>query len=312
MTALLTRVALALLATITAPSAAQKPDKSAAPREINITSDSAPGWLPSEALERDVRATFARYFDAIDRGRYREAYAMMNDANKAELPYDQFERQSSQFHAQAGVLKRRDVLKITWTKDPPNAPFPGVYAAIDESATYQNVDRQCGYVVIYQRPSGGDLEVMRTENNFIDNASAADIARTQSPAELDRLWASLSANCPNFSAGAPAHAQTDDAPLPEASESTIGYPTVAAALKALHEQAKVVFTTKDGWTIATDEGSFTVWSFTPPNYPAYPAVVKRQVISEPTGSSIQTSVQCEASKSACDDLVRAFSQMNPK
>jgi len=108
---------------------------------------------------------------------------------------------------------------------------------------------------------------------------------------------------------APARAQSDKAPLPEASESTIGYPTVADALKALRVQPNVVFTTENGWTIATDEAASTVWSFAPPNYPAYPAVVKRHVISEGTGSSIQTSVHCEASKPACDDLVRTFSEM---
>ena len=310
MPALLTHAVLASLVVFAVPTAAQTPDKSGSPREINITSDSAPGWLPTESLERDVKGTVDRYFNAIDSGRYREAYAMMNDANKAALPYEQFEQQSSQFHAQAGPLKQRQVLKITWTKDPANAPYRGVYAAIDEAATYQNADRQCGYIIIYQRPTGGDLEVMRAENNFIDNASAAKIARTQSPAELDRIWAALSANCPNFARGTSPRAQTENEPLPEASGSTIGYPSVAAALEALHVRPNVVFTTKDGWVIATDEAAYTVWSFAPPNYPAYPAVVKRQVISEPTGSSIQTSVQCEASKSACDDLVRTFSQMN--
>lgn len=198
MLSFLNYAALASLALFTAPSAAQTPVETTAPREINITSDSAPGWLPSEGLERDVKEAVDRYFTAIDSGKYREAYGMMSDANKAMLSYEQFERQSAQFHAQAGPLTRREVLKITWTKDPANAPYPGVYAAIDETATYRDVDRQCGYIIIYQRPAGGALEVMRVESNFIDNVSAAEIARTQSDAELDRLWAALSTNCPNF------------------------------------------------------------------------------------------------------------------
>jgi hypothetical protein len=231
---------------------------------------------------------------------------MMSDVNKAQLAYEQFEQQSEQFHAQAGTLKRREILKVTWTKDPANAPYPGVYAAVDEAASFRGVDRQCGYIIIYQRPAGGDLQVMRVENNFIDNASAAEIVRTQSIAELDRMWAALSASCPNFT---PARAKADRAPLPEAPEPTIGYATVADAMKALRAQPSVIFTTENGWIIATDEATYTVWSFAPPNYTAYPAVVKRKVISQATGSSIQTSVQCEASKSSCDDLVRTFSQM---
>ena len=67
---------------------------------------------------------------------------------------------------------------------------------------------------------------------------------------------------------------------------------------------------ENGWLIATDEAAYTIWSFAPQGYPAYPAVVKRQVVPKGTGSVITMSVHCEASKSDCDDLVRTFSQMN--
>ncbi len=77
-------------------------------------------------------------------------------------------------------------------------PIPEFTQLSTSSAVYQQVDRQCGYVILYQRPAGGAFEVMRTESNFIDNASAASIARKQSSAEVDRLWALLSTNCPNF------------------------------------------------------------------------------------------------------------------
>ena len=105
-------------------------------------------------------------------------------------------------------------------------------------------------------------------------------------------------------------AQPNQQPLPEATGPIIGYPSVAAALAALHARSDVVFTTENGWTIVTDEAHYTIWTFAPPSYPAYPAVVKRQVVPEGTGSSIEMSVQCEASKVACDNLVRTFSQMN--
>jgi hypothetical protein len=202
MPTVLNHAVLALAAIFTAPGAAQTPDNTAAPREITITRDSAPGWIPSEELAREVKETADRYFNAIDGGRYREAYGMMSAGYKAMLSYEQFEQQSKKFHAQAGPLKQREVLKTTWTKDPANAPYPGVYAAVDEVATYVNVDRQCGYIIIYQRPGGGALEVMRVESNFIDNALASQIARTRSSAELDRMWQAIAANCPNY-AGRP-------------------------------------------------------------------------------------------------------------
>lgn len=100
-------------------------------------------------------------------------------------------------------------------------------------------------------------------------------------------------------------------PLPEASQSTIGYENVAEAMKALRSKSGVIFTTENGWLIATDKAALTIWSFAPEGYPAYPAVVKRQAI--PRGdnaSTIEISVLCEASKEACDALVRTFAEMN--
>jgi hypothetical protein len=85
---------------------------------------------------------------------------------------------------------------------------------------------------------------------------------------------------------------------------------VEAALAGLHSKAGVLFRNENGWTIAEDAAAFTYWSFPPPGNPAYPAAVKRQVIDQDGSVSIQMSVHCEASKQACDDLVRSFEQLN--
>lgn len=222
---------------------------------------------------------------------------MMSDGNKALLPFSQFKEQSEQFRSQAGRLRQRHFLKVTWTKDSLNAPLAGTYAAIDAAATFEHVDRQCGYLILYQQPMGGAFKVARVESNFIDNATAKTIQRDKSRAEVDRIWSALSRNCPNH-------------PIPEASASTIGYDTVAAALTDLRSRRSVVFTTENGWLIATDDAAYTFWSFAPQSYPAYPAVVKRQVIPRGTGSRVEMNVLCEASKAACDELVRTFERMN--
>ena len=109
----------------------------------------------------------------------------------------------------------------------------------------------------------------------------------------------------------PLSAQSRTSPLPESANSTIGYQSVAEALKSLRSKPGVIFTTENGWLIATEEAAYTIWSFAPQSYDAYPAVVKRQVIPEgPSQSRIEMKVQCEASKKACDDLVRTFADMN--
>ncbi|HEX5412364.1 MAG TPA: hypothetical protein VFZ27_10950 [Terriglobia bacterium] len=97
----------------------------------------------------------------------------------------------------------RKILKVTWTKDPQQAPFPGVYAAVDISARYQKADRFCGYLVLYQHRSGGDFEVMREEQNFIDNTTAEKMEEQQSRIALDQAWAALAVNCPNYEPDVP-------------------------------------------------------------------------------------------------------------
>ena len=99
----------------------------------------------------------------------------------------------SSFNSQAGRNLFHHVVRI-----PPQGPYPGIYAAIDIVSRYANIDRDCGFVVMYQAPDAHTFVLMREETNFLANATAAQIAREHSQAEVDRLWGQLSANCPNY------------------------------------------------------------------------------------------------------------------
>ena len=180
----------------------QDPGGSTPRREVNITNDSAPGWLPSRIQEEQVLKETGAYFAALDQQQDERAYAMMAEVNRNSRPLSQFIQQNREFRERSGTLVRRKILKVTWTKDPAAAPFRGVYAAIDIATQFAKIDRHCGYVVLYQRPSGGDFEVMRQESNLIDNATAARIEQEKSRAVLDHMWAALAANCPNFGSAA--------------------------------------------------------------------------------------------------------------
>ena len=174
-----------------------------APPALNITRDSAPGWLPTERQRQDVINSANDYFSALDQGRYDGAYAMMSDNNRRAVPLERFIDESQKFRARSGALKQRSILKVTWTKGSAAAPLPGTYAAIDVASRYENIDRHCGYVVLYQKSDSDSFRVMRQEGNFIDNATAQNIEQKKSRAELDRLWATLAANCPNYDTGSP-------------------------------------------------------------------------------------------------------------
>ena len=91
-------------------------------------------------------------------------------------------------------------MKITWTKDPANAPAPGVYAAVDLASRFDNIDRHCGYIVLYQNNASTPFLVVHQEDNYITNAHARQIAMKQSPQAVDEIWERLSKNCPNYPA----------------------------------------------------------------------------------------------------------------
>jgi hypothetical protein len=170
--------------------------KAAPSREVNITADSAPGWVPSTEQERDALETMRKFYAAADEGRYQDAYKFFVDNNA--VTYSEFSKLGAMFHLKSGTLKERSVLKVTWSKDPTSqAASPGVYATVDLASKFENIDRHCGFIVLFQKPSG-DFSVMREESNYLDNVTAASIAKSKSVQDVEAMWAQMSRNCPNY------------------------------------------------------------------------------------------------------------------
>jgi hypothetical protein len=166
--------------------------------EINVTTDSSRGWIPTPEQRQRATKTVEVFLDALEGGRFAEAYGLLAEINKRNQTQAQFTQEAQKFRAMAGPVTFWRVLKITWTKDPAQAPFPGIYAAIDLAGQFVNVDRDCGFMVLYQQPAGGDFTVMRRENNYLDNAAARAIEEKQSKAEVEKVWGQLSRYCPNY------------------------------------------------------------------------------------------------------------------
>jgi hypothetical protein len=285
------------------------PSSSSEARIVNVTPDSPTGWLPSKDQARAASETVRAYLAARDAGRTEAAYAMLEDANKAVQPFAEFSRQLADFNSRAGAVAERRIVTVTWTKDPAQAPKPGVYAAIDIVSRFAKIDRHCGYVVVYQSPAGGAFRVSGEQANFMTNADAATIERQKSRQVMEADWSQLSAQCPNYPGEASPASPT---PLPEQADG-VGYSTVAAALIDLRSKPGVTFKAENGWTVATDAALRTIWVFTSEGQPAYPAAIKRQIVEDGHGgSTLEMGVLCEASKADCDNLVRTFQGLNAR
>lgn len=95
-----------------------------------------------------------------------------------------------------------------------------------------------------------------------------------------------------------------------ADEGDIGYPTVAAARKALAARSDVSMSTTDGWLTVEDPAAMTLWTFAPETDPAHPAAVKRSVIQDGDRVVIRMDIRCEGNDAACDALEEHFLSLN--
>jgi hypothetical protein len=130
------------------------------------------GWKPSADDQATVESQTYRYLYAKGAGDFTTAYAMFSDAMKAATHQDAWQKGAEAFNASAGQVLSRRVLKITWYKDPPSAPAPGIYAAADYTGEFINIPIYCGYVAWYRGPDG-TYTVIHEEQNSIDKDSMA-------------------------------------------------------------------------------------------------------------------------------------------
>jgi hypothetical protein len=106
-----------------------------------------------------------------------------------------------------------------------------------------------------------------------------------------------------------ASAIAQNSPLPEA-QSNIEYKSVSEAMAALRAKTGTEISLQNNWTIVSEPALHVIWSFAPEGNSAYPSVVKRVLTQNDGKIGIEMGVICQASKNACDGLVREFIQLN--
>jgi len=140
------------------------------------------GWVPSEQQKTRATNTVSRYLEAIDQGRYRDAYEQKTPGMKRMMSLDQFVSWEENFKAKSGGDPVRTDTRITWYKDPPKAQAPGVYAAFDIKCRFRNIDT-CSEVMVLHEQSNGEFLVMRHELNFVDKGTERRMRESQKKRE---------------------------------------------------------------------------------------------------------------------------------
>jgi hypothetical protein len=170
--------ALALVQELYCGTAPPAPPQTAAPPD--------PNWRQSAAQELAVLARTRAYFAAKDSGRFAEAYAMLTAEMQADSDLQSWSRVAEAFNRRAGEAHGRRLIRVTWYNNPPEAPVPGLYAAVDFNGDFTGLHFLCGYVVwLLQRD--GSWRLVREEQSSATRADAPDTT----PAQISQIRAQV-------------------------------------------------------------------------------------------------------------------------
>jgi hypothetical protein len=100
----------------------------------------------------------------------------------------------------------------------------------------------------------------------------------------------------------------------EVTQTSIGYDTVQQAFDALDADPDASKSEYEGWTLFKQktDGTYVLWSFTPPHHPVHPSAVRREILSKDDELFIGMAVLCHSSRPDCGQLVELFRQINER
>jgi hypothetical protein len=151
---------------------------SQSPPTIPQTTSAPDGWKPSARDQSQIESQTYGYYGAKDTGDYKAAYAMFDVGMREATHFDSWASNARSQNTKAGHILNRRVIKITWYKDPPSAPEPGIYAAADFSGQFENDPIYCGYLA-WHRGADGNYRIIREEENFIDKGSIEKMGQAE-------------------------------------------------------------------------------------------------------------------------------------
>jgi len=226
---------------------------------------------------------------------------MLSDGLQEDMPLDEFTASQLSSREDYGAIQSRDRIKVTWTKDGPRVPAPGVYVAIDANNRYEAKGRHCGYIILHRAPGSDGFVINRTHDVGLSEDTIQTITANQGAMQLELIWRLATGGCPNYT----------PPPLPDIMSEGLEYDSAQAAYDAVSTKPGIERRIGNGLEILFDEANMTAWSFAPEGDPYYPTVVKRAVFSNETGgASMSMSMHCGGDKAACDALYFELAALN--
>jgi hypothetical protein len=137
----------------------------------------APAWQPTTSQRARVEELSKAYLADKDAARYRQAWAHLGEGLRQQRSFEEWRDAAAASASRAGPMRQRELKKVTVYRSSQSGT-PGTYAALDFTGRFANVDTFCGYQVWTEQADGSFL-LMREEENYIYNATAARLSAEQ-------------------------------------------------------------------------------------------------------------------------------------
>lgn len=126
-------------------------------------------YAPSRAEKVRIEQLSTGYFDALERADYAAAYALLTPQMQAQISAADWNAMQQANRAQSGALRERVQRAVTWYLDPPEAPAPGLYVAVDYDSVYDADTHQSEYLIWFRPRGGSEFRLTRHEATVMKN-----------------------------------------------------------------------------------------------------------------------------------------------
>ena len=135
-------------------------------------------WEPSEQDQLKVKLLSYQFLKAKNDGDFNSAFEVFTENTKSTIDFKQWKYNLVVFNATAGANVDTTFTRISWYENSPEESLSGVFASVDYSSVYTNVDIACGNLM-WHRNDDGNFELIREQENFIDKSSQEKLSETE-------------------------------------------------------------------------------------------------------------------------------------
>jgi hypothetical protein len=143
------------------------------------------GVIEEPAIEAPAaRAMASRFLAEYDGGENDAAWQLLSPKTQEMLPLPGWRDKRAAFLRAAGQPLGQDIEKVTWLRNPSNAPYPGLYAAFDVSCRYSLLQMCTEVIILYSEKEGTPFTVMRYDQYSIERAAVQKLCLTNDTAQV--------------------------------------------------------------------------------------------------------------------------------